>query len=118
MRSDVVTLVNVGSAETLPPATLTPPGVEPSPILTVLVSGSIMIEPESKNTAAAILAASIFKYSQDENAVLLVAPSDHVMPDTHDFHEAISIGVSQVKNGKMVTFGIEPTGELVDEVMN
>ena len=71
--------------------------------------GSIMIEPESKNTAAAILAASIFKYSQDENAVLLVAPSDHVMPDTHDFHEAISIGVSQVKNGKMVTFGIEPT---------
>ena len=70
--------------------------------------GSILIEPESKNTAAAILAASIFKYSQDENAVLLVAPSDHVIPDTHDFHEAITIGVSQVQNGKMVTFGIEP----------
>ena len=47
VRSDVVTLVNVGSAETLPPATLTPPGVEPSPILTVLVSGSTIIAPRS-----------------------------------------------------------------------
>ncbi len=75
-------------------------GIDPGPIL---------IEPEAKNTAAAILAASIFVYSKDENAVLLVAPSDHVMPDTDDFHAAIKVGLSHVKNQKMVTFGIEPT---------
>ena len=46
-------------------------GIDPGPIL---------IEPEAKNTAAAILAASIFTHSKDENAVLLVAPSDHVIP--------------------------------------
>ena len=47
-------------------------GIDPGPIL---------IEPEAKNTAAAILAASMFTLSTDENAVLLVAPSDHVIPD-------------------------------------
>jgi mannose-1-phosphate guanylyltransferase / mannose-6-phosphate isomerase len=75
-------------------------GIDPGPIL---------IEPEAKNTAAAILAASIFAYSKDENAVLLVAPSDHVIPDKEDFHAAIKVGLSHVQNRKMVTFGINPT---------
>ena len=75
-------------------------GIDPGPIL---------IEPEAKNTAAAILAASIFVHSKDENAVLLVAPSDHVIPGTNDFHAAIKVGLSHVQNQKMVTFGIKPT---------
>ena len=75
-------------------------GIDPGPIL---------IEPEAKNTAAAILAASIFVHSEDENAVLLVAPSDHVIPGTEDFHAAIKVGLSHVQNQKMVTFGIKPT---------
>lgn len=75
-------------------------GIDPGPIL---------IEPEAKNTAAAILAATIFVHSKDENAVLLVAPSDHVIPGTDDFHAAIKVGLSHVQNQKMVTFGIEPT---------
>ena len=75
-------------------------GIDPGPIL---------IEPEAKNTAAAILAASIFVHSEDENAVLLVAPSDHVIPGTDDFHAAIKVGLSHVQNQKMVTFGIKPT---------
>ena len=75
-------------------------GIDPGPIL---------IEPEAKNTAAAILAASIFLYSQDESALLLVAPSDHVIPDTVDFHNAIKVGLSHVHSHKMATFGITPT---------
>ena len=75
-------------------------GIDPGPIL---------IEPEAKNTAAAILAASIFAHSKDESAVLLVAPSDHVIPDTATFHEAIKVGLSHVQKHKMVTFGIKPT---------
>ena len=74
-----------------------------------IVPGLILIEPDTKNTAAAILAASIFAHSQDENAVLLVAPSDHVIPDTDDFHAAIKVGLSHVQKQKMVTFGIKPT---------
>ncbi len=75
-------------------------GIDPGPIL---------IEPEAKNTAAAILAASIFAHEKDKDAVLLVAPSDHVIPDTAIFHGAIKVGLSHVKNQKMVTFGIKPT---------
>jgi mannose-1-phosphate guanylyltransferase/mannose-6-phosphate isomerase len=75
-------------------------GIDPGPIL---------IEPEAKNTAAAILAACVFAHSRDENAILLVAPSDHVIPSTDDFHAAIKVGLSHVQNKKMVTFGIEPT---------
>ena len=75
-------------------------GIDPGPIL---------IEPQARNTAPAILAASIFAHLKDENAVLLVAPSDHVIPDTDDFHEAIKVGLSHVHNRKMIAFGIKPT---------
>jgi mannose-1-phosphate guanylyltransferase/mannose-6-phosphate isomerase len=75
-------------------------GIDPGPIL---------IEPEAKNTAAAILAASIFVHSKDENAVLLVAPSDHVIPGKDDFHAAIKVGLSHAQKQKVVTFGIKPT---------
>ena len=75
-------------------------GIDPGPIL---------IEPEAKNTAAAVLAASMFVHTKDENAVLLVAPSDHVIPGTDAFHEAINVGLAHVRNQKMVTFGIKPT---------
>jgi mannose-1-phosphate guanylyltransferase / mannose-6-phosphate isomerase len=71
--------------------------------------GPILIEPEAKNTAAAILTASLFAYSEDEHAVLLVAPSDHVIPDKYDFHAAINIGLSHIRDHKIVTFGIIPT---------
>ena len=75
-------------------------GIDPGPIL---------IEPEAKNTAAAILAASIFARSKDEDAILLVAPSDHLIPDKAEFHRAIAVGLPHVQNGQMVTFGINPT---------
>ena len=75
-------------------------GIDPGPIL---------IEPEAKNTAATILAASIFAHDTDEDAVLLVAPSDHLIPDNYEFHKAIAVGLPHVLIGKMVTFGINPT---------
>ena len=71
--------------------------------------GPILIEPETKNTAAAILAASIFANSQNENAILLVAPSDHLIPNKGVFHKAIKVGLSHVLAGKIVTFGIQPS---------
>ena len=74
-------------------------GIDPGPIL---------IEPEAKNTAAAILAASLFAHNINAHAILLVAPSDHVISDTKAYHDAITVGLSHVKNSKLVTFGIKP----------
>ena len=47
--------------------------------------------------------------SIDQDAILLVAPSDHVIDSIENFHNAISIGLSKVQNGKLVTFGVKPT---------
>ncbi len=71
--------------------------------------GTILIEPEAKNTAPAILAASVFLTTNDPDAVLLVAPSDHIIPDTDALHQAVKRGLDQVANAKLVTFGITPT---------
>ena len=75
-------------------------GIDPGPIL---------IEPEAKNTAAAILAASIFALGKDPDAILLVAPSDHVITDVNAFHEVVKVGLTHAQNSKMVTFGVKPT---------
>ena len=53
----------------------------------------ILIEPEAKNTAPAILAASLFAHAKDPEAILLVAPSDHIIPDIEEFHKAVSVGL-------------------------
>jgi mannose-1-phosphate guanylyltransferase / mannose-6-phosphate isomerase len=71
--------------------------------------GAILIEPEAKNTASPILAASLYAFSLDDEATLLVAPSDHIIPDTNEFHSAIKVGLSHIQNEKIVTFGINPT---------
>ena len=73
------------------------------------VSGStIMIEPEGRNTAPAILAAAL--HLQDKpDAVLLVLPSDHAIEDEDAFMNGITVGQSAAEAGKLVTFGIKPT---------
>ena len=49
----------------------------------------ILIESEGKNTGPAILAASFYAVKNDPEAVVLVAPSDHVILDEAEFHAAI-----------------------------
>ncbi|QPM92557.1 mannose-1-phosphate guanylyltransferase/mannose-6-phosphate isomerase [Pseudooceanicola algae] len=71
--------------------------------------GEILIEPEGRNTAPAILAAALRLAATDPEAILLVAPSDHVVPDIPAFRAAVARGLSAVRAGDMVTFGIVPT---------
>jgi len=70
--------------------------------------GAILLEPEPKNTAASILATSIFAFKKNKSAILLISPSDHVMPNILDFHKAIEACLPSLEKGKIVTFGIEP----------
>jgi mannose-1-phosphate guanylyltransferase / mannose-6-phosphate isomerase len=71
--------------------------------------GTILIEPEPKNTAPAILAAAIEIHRKDPDAFLLVMPSDHVIPDANAFRAAVLIGLEAAKKrGCIVTFGIKP----------
>ena len=71
--------------------------------------GRIIIEPQPKNTAPAIIAATIFAQKDNKDAVIITTPTDHVISDTEKFHQAIKIGLNEIENGKIVTFGISPS---------
>jgi mannose-1-phosphate guanylyltransferase/mannose-1-phosphate guanylyltransferase/mannose-6-phosphate isomerase len=71
--------------------------------------GAILIEPEGRNTAPAILAAALYLQAQDDEALMLVAPSDHVVPDAVAFRAAVHAGEGCARAGDLVTFGIAPT---------
>ena len=68
------------------------------------VKAEIFIEPEKKNTTAAIyLAAKAAK----KNENLLIMPSDHLIPDNHYFANLIKN--IKIDENFWVTFGIKPT---------
>jgi mannose-1-phosphate guanylyltransferase / mannose-6-phosphate isomerase len=71
-------------------------------------AAAILIEPEGRNTAPAILAAALHLQATDPDALMLIAPSDHVMPDTTGFRAAIAAALPPANAGRIVTFGITP----------
>lgn len=71
-------------------------GIDPS---------AILIEPAARNTAPAILAAAL---QLDGDALLLVTPSDHVIPDASSFRTTVQAAVPAAESGQIVTFGIRP----------
>lgn len=70
---------------------------------------AILIEPEARNTAPAILAAALWIAERDPDASLLVVPSDHVIPDDDAFRQAVTVGLPAALGGALVSFGIQPT---------
>ncbi|MDO5611741.1 MAG: mannose-1-phosphate guanylyltransferase/mannose-6-phosphate isomerase [Paracoccus sp. (in: a-proteobacteria)] len=74
-----------------------------------MVPDAIVIEPSPRNTAPAVLAAALMAARRDPKALLLVAPSDHVIPDADAFRAAVETGAVAARDGKIVTFGITPT---------
>ncbi|WJY20972.1 mannose-1-phosphate guanylyltransferase/mannose-6-phosphate isomerase [Fontisubflavum oceani] len=73
-----------------------------------MAASDILIEPAAKNTAAAICAAALALEAEDDGALMLVAPSDHVIPDGKAFSGAVQAAIPAAKAGQLVTFGIRP----------
>lgn len=69
---------------------------------------AVLIEPEGRNTAPAILAAALYLQEKSPDALMLVAPSDHVIPDDQAFRKAVNMGVPRAVQGDLVSFGIHP----------
>ncbi len=68
----------------------------------------VVIEPAARNTAAAIVASALILAKRDPDAVMLVLPSDHDIPDAAQFRDAVRAALPEAKAGKLVTFGIKP----------
>ena len=69
--------------------------------------GSVILEPEGRNTAPAVaLAAHVI--SDENDPLLLVLAADHVIQDDNAFVGAIEKAIPLANQGKLVTFGIVP----------
>jgi mannose-1-phosphate guanylyltransferase/mannose-6-phosphate isomerase len=69
---------------------------------------AILIEPSARNTGPAILAAAVHLAATDPEALMLVMPTDHSIPDVDAFRAAVATGVPRAEAGRIVTFGIRP----------
>ena len=73
------------------------------------VNPRVVLEPEGRNTAPAVALAALLALEDDQDAVLLVMPADHVIKDVDAFQAAVGRGLAAAKQGSLVTFGIVPT---------
>ena len=65
-----------------------------------------ILEPFGKNTAAAITFAAL---CCDEDEILLITPSDHLIEDEAEYKKALLIAQSYANQNFLVTFGIKPS---------
>lgn len=67
----------------------------------------IVLEPEGRNTAAAMAIAALAAHDQDD--LLLFCPADHHIPDVEAFRKTVEAGAVVATAGAVVTFGVVPT---------
>ncbi len=65
----------------------------------------LILEPEPRNTAAAIALAALTVRPDD---IILVLPSDHVVKEPKALRAAVEAALPLVRDGMLVTFGVEP----------
>lgn len=72
-------------------------------------NSSIILEPVGRNTAPAIAAGAFKSLQVDEDAMMVVLPSDHVIQDKAAFVRGVELACKTAADGSLVTFGIKPT---------
>jgi mannose-1-phosphate guanylyltransferase / mannose-6-phosphate isomerase len=73
------------------------------------VKATIILEPQRRDSAAAIAAAAQFAVKSDPDAILLVVAADHLIPDVEAFAAACRAALPAAAAGSIVTFGVKPT---------
>ena len=75
------------------------------------IGTSYILEPFGRNTAAAIASAALhLQKAHGDQAVMLVLAADHVISKPDQFMTAVEKAASLASQGRLVTFGIRPTG--------
>jgi len=69
---------------------------------------NIILEPQGKNTAPAVGLCARLISRVDQDAVLLVLPSDHYIKNIRNFKQALKKAIACAKNNILVTIGIKP----------
>ena len=74
------------------------------------VEAKVLLEPEPRDSAAAMTAAATWAVRMDPEAVLAFIASDHHIPDSEAFREAVNTAAAGAASaGRIVTLGVTPT---------
>ena len=77
--------------------------------LPFLKSNQILLEPFRKNTAPCIAYATYKIHSLNNNAKLVIVPSDHIIVNQQEFENTIHIALEKAEDNQLITLGILPT---------
>ena len=77
--------------------------------LPFLKSNQILLEPFRKNTAPCIAYATYKIHSLNNNAKLVIVPSDHIILNQQEFEKTIHIALDKADDDQLITLGILPT---------
>ncbi len=69
----------------------------------------LWVEPEARNTAAAVGLAAVMLGEERNSEIMAVFPADHFIRDRARLLEALDLGAACAQAGYLVTFGIIPT---------
>src|SRR5437868_5702041 len=69
---------------------------------------ALFLEPCGRSTAPAIAVVAHELTQADPDAMMLVLPADHDVPDVATFADAVAAGKAAARAGHLVVFGIEP----------
>lgn len=70
----------------------------------------IVLEPEARNTAAAVAAATVIvSQRHGRDALIQILPSDHEITVDDTYRACVASAADAARSGKIVTFGITPT---------
>ena len=69
---------------------------------------NIILEPEGRNTAPALTIAAIQIIKNNDDAIIIMMPADHIIEKVDLFHQAIKAGVGMAQDNYLVTYGIKP----------
>ncbi|KHJ54118.1 mannose-1-phosphate guanyltransferase [Aureimonas altamirensis] len=73
------------------------------------IEGEIVLEPERRDSAAAVAVGAVLASDRDENALCMVLAGDHVVDDTEAFVADCQLAAAQAAHGNIMTLGIVPT---------
>ena len=71
-------------------------------------NAQLILEPVARNTAPAVAIGALAALETHDDPLLLVLPSDHLLPDTTAFAKAVALAALCAESGRLVTFGVEP----------
>ncbi|WP_395651852.1 AGE family epimerase/isomerase [Brevundimonas sp.] len=73
------------------------------------VSAHVLLEPEARDSAAAMAAAAAWTEREDPGGVNAFVASDHHIPDHEAFRDAVRTAAVAAAEGRVVTLGVSPS---------